>query len=201
MIMEGLVDSKLNSVSNLLDKKNSHRILLYAGGLYEKYGIKNLIEAFMKLNANDIRLHLYGTGPMEFAMADYMKKDSRMKYWGVVPNSIVVKNQMSATLLINPRPTSEEFVKYSFPSKNMEYMASGTPVATTLLPGMGNEYLPFVYIFKEEDVNGIFTTLKELLSKSAQELHHFGERSKKFVIQNKNNINQAKRITDFFRDN
>lgn len=198
MIMEGLVDSKMISEKNTLDKKSNSRIILYAGGLYEEYGIKTLIEAFMRLEFTDLRLYLYGTGPMEGDMDDYMKTDPRIKYWGVVPNPTVVKNQLTATLLINPRPTEEEFAKYSFPSKNMEYMASGTPVVTTLLPGMGKEYLPYVYIIREESVDGIFTTLKELLSQSSEELHQFGARSKDFVIQNKSNINQSKRIIDFF---
>ncbi len=198
IVMEGLVDSKMISEENTFQKKNKNRILLYAGGLYEKYGIKTLIEAFNKLGDSDLRLYLYGTGPMNADMDNYMKTDSRIKYWGVVPNSEVVKTQLSATLLINPRPTSDEYVKYSFPSKNMEYMASGTPVVTTLLPGMGTEYLPYVYIIMEESMNGMYKTLNELLSKSAEELHQFGQRAKYFVIQNKNNNIQAKRIIDFF---
>ena len=198
IIMEGLVDGKMISEENTLERKNKNRILLYAGGLYEKYGIKILIEAFNKLGDTDLRLYLYGTGPMNADMDDYMKKDHRIKYFGVLPNHEVVKTQLSATLLINPRPTSEEYVKYSFPSKNMEYMASGTPVVTTLLPGMGTEYMPYVYIIREENVNGIYKTLNKLLSKSAEELHQFGQKAKCFVIQNKNNNIQAKRIIDFF---
>ena len=34
-------------------------------------------------------------------------------------NDRVVEEQLRATLLVNPRPTTEAFTKYSFPSKNM----------------------------------------------------------------------------------
>ena len=36
----------------------------------------------------------------------------------------IVKEEKKSTLLVNPRFTNEEYTKYSFPSKNMEYMAS-----------------------------------------------------------------------------
>ena len=56
------------------------------------------------------------------------KKDNRIVFKGMVPNKIVVEDQLKATLLVNPRPSIGEFTRYSFPSKNMEYMVSGTPM-------------------------------------------------------------------------
>ncbi len=47
----------------------------------------------------------------------------------------------------------------------MEYMVSGTPLVTTSLPGMPEEYKDYVYIFTEENVYGIYSTLKLILSK------------------------------------
>ena len=192
--MEGIVDQAMTSSTNLLKDKSSKNILLYSGGIYEKYGIKNLIEAFMQLKASDLRLHIYGAGPMANSMDKYMTLDSRIKYLGVVPNSVLIPKQQEATLLINPRPTVELFTNYSFPSKNMEYMASGTPVVTTLLPGMPKEYLKYVYLLKDESVNGIYEVLFELLSKSKEELHDYGARAKDFVLTNKNNFVQAQKV-------
>ena len=55
---------------------------------------------------------------------------------GCVTNDEIVRLQCEATLLVNPRPSDKEFCKYSFPSKTIEYMASGTPVLMTKLPGV-----------------------------------------------------------------
>lgn len=196
MVMEGLVD--INMTNNFIRKKTKkERIILYSGGIYERYGVKNLLEGFMTLNDSDARLHIYGAGPLEEKMSDFMKRDSRIKYFGVVSNQVLVKKQMEATLLINPRPTFEDFTKYSFPSKNMEYMVSGTPTVTTLLPGMPKDYLPYIFPITEESSKGISIVLSNLLEKSTEELVVFGERAKRFVLEEKNNIRQGKRIMDF----
>lgn len=197
MIMEGLVDIKMQKTSNVLDDKDENRILIYAGGLFEKYGIKTLIAAFNRLESEDLRLHLYGKGQMVANMASYISQDSRIQYMGIVPNAKVVQDQLKATLLINPRPTTEAFTKYSFPSKNMEYMVSGTPMVTTNLPGMPKEYHKYVYLFGEESVDGVYMSLNAILNKSREELHRFGADAKDFVVNKKSNFVQAKRILNF----
>lgn len=197
MIMEGLVDITMESSENTIAKKSKEKIFIYAGGLFEKYGVKTLIDAFLKLENQEARLHLYGNGDMVKGMEGFMQKDTRIVYMGMVPNTIVVADQLAATLLINPRPTTEEFTKFSFPSKNMEYMVSGTPMVTTHLPGMPDEYLDYVFLFEDESVDGMSKTLETILSKSKEELHEFAAEAKAFVIQKKNNQVQAGRILEF----
>src|SRR5665647_397115 len=197
MIMEGLVNIDLKLSDNSLENKQSERILIYAGGLFEKYGIKKLIDSFMLIGGEDLRLHIYGSGEMVKDMAAYMEIDSRIAYKGNVPNQIVVDKLQTATLLINPRPSNEELSKYSFPSKNMEYMASGTPLITTLLPGMPQDYFPFVYLFNDESLNGMRKTLEFILSKTKEELHEFGSKSKEYVLNYKNNVIQGQRLLKF----
>ena len=197
LVMEGLVDSEIIYKENIATTKKAKRILLYAGGIYEKYGVKNLIEAFMGLKAEDTELHIYGSGDLEKEMPNYCTLDKRVLYFGEVSNSIVVKRLEDATILINPRPTTEEFTKFSFPSKNMEYMVSGTPLLTTVLPGMPKEYHEYVYLLEDESLEGFRNTIQEILSKSSTELNAFGKKSKDFVLNNKSNVIQAKRIINF----
>lgn len=155
----------------------------------------------MKLREKDLRLHFYGLGDMEKNMDYYKNLDPRIAYFGVVPNEIVVKKQIEATLLINPRPSNQEYTRYSFPSKNMEYMVSGTPIVTTRLPGMPDEYREYVYIFNDESVSGMYTELKSLLSKSRSELNTFGGKAKQFVLDKKNNIVQTQRLINLLNEN
>ncbi len=197
IIMEGLVDEAMAEMENRLVNKAKEKIIIYAGGIYEIYGVKTLIDAFLQLKGEDYRFYIYGDGPMAKDMPDYCKKDSRIKYFGVVENAEVVKMQMQATLLLNPRPTSEELTKYSFPSKNIESMVSGTPLVTTNLPGMPQEYHPHVYLFNDETVEGMRETLQDLLGRPREELHEFGLNAKKFVLENKSNTIQAKRVLEF----
>lgn len=194
VVIEGMVDVKMDSIPNNLRDKYEEKVIIYAGALHEKYGIKLLIEAFIELKDKDARLWLFGDGDLVNEINTFQEKDSRIKYFGVVPNELVVRKQLKATLLVNPRPSIEEFTKYSFPSKNMEYMASGTPVLTTPLQGMPKEYNDYVYLFEDETVDGMVKTLTTILSKDKLELHDKGIRAKEFVLKEKNNVVQAEKI-------
>ncbi len=197
LIMEGLVDINMKNVENKIENKSQFKTLLYSGGIYEKYGVKKMLEAFMCLKDPCLRLLIYGHGEMKSDMNEYCDLDKRIIYKGSVTNSEVVEAQISATLLINPRPCSLELSKLSFPSKNLEYMVSGTPVVTFPLPGMPKEYLKYVYLFESETVDGIRNTLIEILSLPVNEMHKKGCMAKEFVIENKNNYTQGARILKF----
>lgn len=194
VIIEGQVDIKMNDIPNKLSNKHENIICHYAGGLQRIYGIKILVESFIRANIENAELHLYGGGEFEQELKELCINHSNIKYFGIVPNEHVVNEQLKSTLLVNPRPTNEEYTKYSFPSKNMEYMASGTPALTTKLPGMPKEYYDYVYLIEDETEEGIVKALKEVLNKPSDELHEMGLRAKEFVIREKNNVNQAEKI-------
>lgn len=197
IVMEGIADENMKSETR--HRNPNLKEVIYAGGLYEQYGVLALIEAFRKVEGQDLRLVLYGAGPMVDKMDEYMALDSRLEYRGLRPNKEIVEAELSATLLVNPRPTHEEFVKYSFPSKNMEYMVSGTPVLTTKLPGMPMEYYPYIYLFDKEDSISMSRVLNVLLNEThIEELDNIGINAKRFVLEKKNNLCQAKRIVDLF---
>lgn len=197
MILEGLVDANMEDRVRIRDK-NTIKVI-YAGGLFEKYGVNTLIDAFSLVPGDNLQLRLYGNGPLVEHMSSYENKDPRIKYLGIKPNNQIVEEELTATLLVNPRPTNEEFTKYSFPSKNMEYMVSGTPVLTTKLPGMPKEYYPYVFIEDTDTIDGMKKALSHiLLEMNEDELSKKGAEAKNFVLTFKNNIYQTKRIIDFY---
>lgn len=196
LVIEGQVDSAMEEQSNCLENKWSGLNCVYAGGLHKKYGIETLVKAFILADVPNSFLHIYGDG--DFVPELRHITNDHIIYHGIVPNSEVVAAEIASTLLINPRPTTEEFVKYSFPSKNMEYMSSGTPVLTTNLPGMPEEYKDYVYIFDDETVQGIARKIREVLSLPTKGLYRKGKAAKEFVLNEKNNIRQAQKILQLF---
>lgn len=197
IVLEGHCDSKMDLRENSLLNKEHPKIAMYAGGIHREFGIKRLVRAFIRGDFNDWELHIYGDGNYQQELSELTKTVSNVKYYGVCPNSDIVENQLKATLLLNPRPTDAEYVKYSFPSKTMECMASGTPLCTTKLPGMPPEYYPYVYFFDDESEEGMLDTLNTLLRKDEIELHEFGKKAKAFVMAEKTNTKQAKKLLDF----
>lgn len=192
IVMEGLCDPQMSDFKKY--KKFENKTIMYAGGLHEKYGLKTLTESFMKIDDPNIRLLIYGSGPYSDELIRLSKLDSRIQYKGLAPNAEVVAAELKSFLLVNPRPTTEEFTKYSFPSKNMEYMASGTPLLTTKLPGMPTEYYPYVYLFANESIDGYKNKIERILSLNNSEVELMGINAKEWVLRTKNYKAQAKRI-------
>ncbi|MDE5993894.1 MAG: glycosyltransferase [Oscillospiraceae bacterium] len=197
IVLEGHCDIKMQHTENSLEIKSKPKIAMYAGGIHKEFGIERLVNAFTKGDFTDWELHIYGDGNYQDDLTELAARVPNVKYFGVQPNSVIVDNQLKATLLLNPRLTDAEYVKYSFPSKTMECMASGTPLCTTRLPGMPTEYYPYVYFFDDETEEGMLNTLKEVLGKDAEEYHEFGKKAKEFVLTEKNNSMQAKKLIDF----
>lgn len=197
IVIEGLADC---NIENNKEKKYDKFTILYAGGIYEKFGIKNLVQAVEKIDSRDINLLLYGNGDLERYLKDNYNNSDKIFYKGVASNDIIVKEEMKSTLLINPRFSNEEYTKYSFPSKNMEYMASGTPVLTTKLPGMPKEYYNYVYLIEDETVNGIKYEIEKLMKKPRNELEVKGKDAQKFVLENKSSEVQALKITEMIKN-
>ena len=121
VVIEGLVDSEMQAVQNTIENKSAQKVCIYAGGIQKIYGIKYLTEAFIMSDIENCEFHIYGDGDFKDELIQICKTHKNIKYFGIKPNDYIVTQQLKATLLINPRPTNQEFVKYSFPSKNMEY--------------------------------------------------------------------------------
>ena len=194
IVMEALCDAQMMEDNNF--EKSWPKIVMYAGGLEVKYGLKMLVDGFKEVDVPDIELHIYGSGSFESELQEEVKKDERIKYLGVRPNAEIVEAERKATLLVNPRFTTEEFTKFSFPSKNIEYMASGTPLLTTKLPGMPIDYYQYVYLFEDETIEGYAKTLSKVLMSTSEELYKKGYSAQKYVLNRKNNIVQSKRILE-----
>lgn len=63
IVMEALCDSLSEDTSCTKEKHNDPRTIIYAGGIYEKYGLKMLAEGFLKANVDNAKLVYYGSGP------------------------------------------------------------------------------------------------------------------------------------------
>ena len=192
VIIEGFTDFNdySDKPNNIIGNKNA---IMYAGGLYEKFGIKMLIDAFMDIKG-DYELWFFGMGEMEEQINSSILIDSRIKYFGNRPNIEIIEFEKMAKILVNPRPSDNEFTKYSFPSKLMEYMVSGTPVLTTKLSGIPDDYIDKMYYIELETVNGIKDSILKCLSKSQEELDLFGIKTKIYVLKEKNNVIQINKL-------
>jgi len=101
----------------------------FAGALHERYGVNNLIQAFMNTNY-DVDLLIAGHGP-EHYVKQQCGHDERIKFLGQLTPTETYKYEAGALLNINPRPYDRVLNDYSIPSKFFEYMTSGVPTMST----------------------------------------------------------------------
>ena len=194
-IVEGFADSRDTTVS-----ETHENYVMYAGGVYEKYGVKNLVDAFVSLNRTDVSLKIFGDGSYVEDVKRVSERHPNVQYMGCMLPEQVVEYEKRALLLVNPRPTDEEFAKYSFPSKTMEYLLSGTAVISTKLPGIPQEYFDVMYAFEDSSFDGIKDGLQRVLELPVEKLIKQGVLGHDFVISKKSNVRMAEKIKVFLEN-
>jgi glycosyltransferase involved in cell wall biosynthesis len=173
--------------------------LFYGGMLYEKFGIMNLVNAFHSIADANMKLQLCGYGDCVDRVKELSKKDTRIQYLGVVNRDKVLELQSRASLLVNPRiPDGNPFTRYSFPSKTMEYFASGTPTLLYQLDGIPHEYYQYCYSLdaKHTSIADLANKILEIKRMPVEERVGLAQKARTFVLEKKNPRIEAERICE-----
>ncbi len=197
IVVEGHSDRSMEHAVHAELTAQAPRKVIYAGTLKAIYGIRTLCEAFAACCKPGEELHIYGDGDFVPQLRKMQQGCPAIIYHGNVSNREVVAQELEATLLVNPRPTEGKYTNYSFPSKTLEYMVSGTPVLSARLGGIPDEYDGYLYYFDDQSPTGLRDALRALLDKPPQELQERGRRAREFALREKNNVVQARKIADF----
>ncbi|UKA74588.1 glycosyltransferase [Arthrobacter sp. FW306-07-I] len=196
LVLEGFANHELASLPSRSRQADSLFRIAYAGAINVEYGVENLVLAFMSMTDPDVRLHLYGKGPLDKWVLEQCKLDKRILHGGLVDHSALMPRLKEASVLINPRPAAQEFVRYSFPSKILEYMALGAPVITTRLAGLSADYLQYVQLTDDDSVAALARAIEAVRCQYPKAVER-GLRGREYVLREKSVSNQGKRIAKF----
>ena len=189
-VVEGIA-SKSQQVER---KVNAKKMILYTGTLHQKFGVMNLVKAFSQIESPDYQLVICGIGDSEKAIREAAEKDSRISFLGQLPRNEVLEWQKQATVLVNPRQNNEEFTKYSFPSKTMEYLSSGIPVVAYKLDGIPDEYDLYIQYAEDDSIESLKKKLVEVCELPDEERQKLGSAGRAFVLTEKNSTIQVRKI-------
>lgn len=179
-------------------KKN---VIMHAGTLNKNLGVDKLIEGFKKVHDKDVELWIFGTGNYVEQMKQDIKMDDRIKYFGFVSRKEIFTLEKQSILLINTRDPKEEYTKFSFPSKTMEYMASGTPFMSTKLECYPEEYKKHILFIDDYSSESIKNAIEKYMSSDYNKKIQFGEQARKFVFENKLKEHQVEKIKQLLKQN
>lgn len=199
IIIEGIIlpANSNEALMDGIDCNEARPVVLYSGTLERDLGIPQLLEAFQAMP--DVALWVCGFGSMESEVSAAAERYENIQYMGFVSHREALALQKRATLLINPRPSSGAFTRYSFPSKTVEYMRSGKPVVCHKLEGIPDDYDPYLAYIAGDGAEGIQDAVQKLLSLGEDELRKRGENARAFVLESKNPRVQGGRLMDFLR--
>jgi glycosyltransferase involved in cell wall biosynthesis len=197
LVIDGI--ARFESDADYVRKDRSRPTVVYAGSLRISYGVDRLVDAVSGLTDPPATLEVYGNGELADWVSKVAAEQTQIKGPRLLSREELLRAYRSADLLVQPRPTNQSFVRYSFPSKIIEYMASGTPVLTTRLVGMTDEYTPYVYWIDDDSRAGIRKALRDVLQLPEDERLTKGRRAAEYIRATRSSEAQGKRISAFLQ--
>ncbi len=142
MLLDGMVrEEDLNPSFSI---ENPHRFY-YGGSLHYQFDIQDLLDAFTIVQSAipDASLVICGDGEAAAQIKDLAMTNPAIQFHGLVRRNESIDIERTSGVLVNPR-RPHDFTCYSFPSKTIEYLASGKPVVAYHLDGIGLAYRPYL---------------------------------------------------------
>lgn len=197
--VEGAVPESLMRPLPALDRDDhSPCTIMYAGGLSELKGIPTLLAAFAMLDGADVELWITGRGPLETMVRTAASRDARITYWGFPAEAELHYLYARADVLVNPHSSSIGSARYLFPSKLIEYLATGAPVVSTCsTPELRVQYGEFAAVASGDAPADLAVALRRVTNMSSAERSAIGRVGRLFVLREKSWQRQADRIGEF----
>ncbi|PKF89110.1 hypothetical protein CW306_07210 [Bacillus sp. BA3] len=137
--------------------------IVYTGLLSKVTGVDLLVESFMKVKNPKLRLIISGQGSdLSPYLTESTKKDNRIIFKGFVSREEYYEILQSADILVNPRNMNYLQNKNNFPSKVLEYIATGRVIISTMFNGYEEykENIMFVDSSVSELMEGILKAVE-----------------------------------------
>lgn len=165
VVVEGIMKDidKESYIKSISERKNSiKKIIMISGNLDKEEGIGVLLNAFEQIPNNDYSLWITGSGNYIEKIKEHEKRDARIKYYGYIDSyHDFLSLQQKATLFVLMVSKEHPKSAYYFPSKIMEYLATGGQVACFKLRGIPDEYDNYLEYFPE-NIDGVVKKIIEL---------------------------------------
>ncbi len=191
MVLEGIAPDIRNK-----PLKGKRNIVMYAGGLARDNNVVLLAKCCQRIPEVD-ELWICGAGEDAAEIEQLSKQDNRIKYWGQIDNSRILELEEQAKLLVNLRSPDTLLTRYSFPSKILEYISTGSLVLSSRLVGIPAEYFEYIMSVKSTEPSEVIECISKSLTMNEDEYLKKVLCAQAFIRDHKNCRVQSKKVIEF----
>ncbi len=192
--IDGGVDRDWDEIPDLAPLRKT---VVYAGTPAYVSGARLLLEAFAKVEDPEMNLVFAGRGGLEDEIRVAASRDQRIEVKGFTTREELRRLLASATVLVNPRLSAPSENRYNFPSKILDYLASGRPVITTMAGDLDPVYADLAIPLRDETPSALAALMQEVCARSERELTAIGSRGRDFVLGERRWVDQAADVYRF----
>jgi glycosyltransferase involved in cell wall biosynthesis len=167
----------------LKDYENFHKpsadskiIVMYAGLLSKVTGVDKLLKAISMIKQENIEIWISGKGEMESQVVEMSQKDKRVKFLGYLPINEYLLVLSKCNILVNPRNMDLEQNNNNFPSKVLDYLATGRIIVSSKFSGY-EEFINHIIFYNNSST--------ELASAILNVIENYSGYSEKYFDKNR----------------
>lgn len=198
VIMEGAASSNVLTLKNKADRgeqlETPVMTAVLAGSLDEYNGGRLLMEALRADPDLPVRVLVAGMGPLQREIEEAARIDHRVEFLGYLDHAQVLQTYANADVLLNIRLTRTVRTRYFFPSKLLEYLATGIPVISTPCSHVRREYAGLLHLLEEESGQGLALALRAVARIPAAARWTQAAHAREFMRTKKSWDAQARRV-------
>ncbi|MET7424814.1 glycosyltransferase [Dactylosporangium sp. NPDC005555] len=200
LLMEGILSRRPEPPAPAAGKPGATFDIAYAGGLSRDYGVDRLVEAVRGMPDPGVRLLLFGRGPLDPWLRRQAAADPRIAAPEFVPRESLAERLRTARVLVNPRPAGGDLARYGFPSKLLEYLATGVPVVTTALPCIPEAYRAGMIFAETDTAAGLAGAIARVRALPAADAAAIGAKGRELLHDRCGPARQGQRLRRFFEE-
>ena len=173
--------------------------LVCAGMLWDQNGTKLILSMLKQHPDLDVIVHFAGQGVDVPLIVDAATKDVRIRYEGVLNMDELFSLYEKSDILLNLR--LEEEIDFHFPSKLLEFLATGKHVISTPIAHAERDYGQFISILHNITSDGLAEKIQELDRMGRTELVKRGKEAREYMIANRQWNERTKEILNYLHIN
>ena len=199
LIDGGISNSIVKKLFPIKETESGHLQLFCAGMLWDQNGTKLILSTMKKYPDLNAVVHFAGNGIDVPLIIEASKSDSRIKYEGMLNVDNLFKLYEKSDVLLNLR--IEEAIDYHFPSKLLEYMATGKLVLSTPIAHAQRDYKDLIIFLEEITPDGLYKKILEINSLGKEEFIKRGEITRRFMLEQRQWNSRTKEIINYIHGN